>query len=968
MEDRRAVAAQRRLDLDGAGVVGPVDGGDPYSAGWKNQLAPQRPGWFFGVIVDVMPGGYAYRVSAGQNSFVWCSSGGTTAGFGVSGGRSLTTYVVGTPVWFVKHPETPSYGTIVHAEPHPSAHTANQPADTIWPFIRSGQRAEISHQFPVIASQTLGGLTEAKVGNVDGADFSAGRPLDSTAVGEWGVMMETGVGVFADPHQAYMRVDEATGVFMFYADQLVRVAGVNFQQFTSLTEAEELDDEGELAGVKRKLVYPWEKAGLWRWNQVTAGWQSAGTPNHGYPAGQGLALKDPLATQSAVGVAPSEPEFYNQISAARGFEYDGYLGQGGKTLIAAPVQLDWAYPSLSGAARTTPAGWVPYFTNTDGSRDASKFAPSGRLTVDGAQGPTNQPYAVPPNVRGGPSQPGLFEEHKTLAGGWHVRSATRIILAKRASIPTPRPLKRAEDPYGDSPTTGPATYRPSGLNISGATATHLVQSGLSEPSYGPPQRAGALFDILSYAFNWENVHPFAYHARDWALAQEGAAGSTLVNTRVPDYTLLAAQQYLAEPAPQILDIDHRYGPTPVYENESSVCLLEDGTVLITDGWGSEIRMHSGDISLRCAGDISLFPGRNLITWAGHDVVMKAHDSMDLTAAHGDLRTKAQKNSHHLAGNDQCSGGFIFETKSVCPVLQFADKTGEEVLSSGFTILAPKSEFLVLAQDATIKLEDTSEDGKITLNAGADRHIRTYSNTFVSRIGLDGVRMDLFDGTTDDAGDFIPGSATANEFTATNAYFGTNLSVYGTGFFWASLITAEWLIAGQNVTTVNAGAGAVPVYSNGAAITAEAQSVEDRYDYLVETYKEAVEEEVYYPAGGDDAEFTHRTTTQYLTSTFVFWESRWHTMARNDGQILPWWTEPKVVALRSEIETLPHPGGRWLSSDGYRGQDPSYTLYASGWVARNRDTDRTLYETADFPAPRAAATLSNNVTITVQYGE
>lgn len=969
MEDRRAVAAQRRLDQDGAGQPGIIDAGDPYAAAWKNQLAPPQPGWQFGVIVDVLPGGYAYRVSAGKQSFLWCSPGGTTAGFGVTGGRSLTTLVVGTPVWFVKHPETPSYGTIVQAEPHPSAHTANQPADTIWPFIRSGQRAEIAHQYPLIAAQNLGSAGVTPIGNTDGADFSAGRPLDATAVGEWGVMMETGLGVFADPFQAFMRVDETTGVFMFYPDQMLRIAGQNFQQFTSLAEVEHLEDEGELAGMARKTVYPWENRGLWRWNQVTAGWtQATVTPNHGYPAGQGLALNDPLATQSAVGVATSEPEQFTQISAARGFEYTGYLGQGGTTLLAAPAQLGWAYPSVPSGARTTPAGWVPGFTNGQGQPVPGAFAPSGRLTINQAQGPAAQPYVVPPNTREtGPAQPGLFEEHKTLAGGWHVRSATRVILAKRSAIPVPRPLRRQEDPYGDSPLTGPSNYRASGLN--NGVNEHLVRSGLTAPPSGPPQRASNLFDILSYAFNWENVHPFAYHSRDWSLAQEGAAGSALVNTRVPNYLLLAAQQYLAAPTPAALDIDHRYGLTPIYENESSVCLLEDGTVLITDGWGSEIRMHSGNIDLRCAGDISMHPGRNLIVWAGHDAVIKAHDCVDLTAANGDLRTKAERNSHHLAGNSGC-GGFLFEAKSTCPVFAF-DGVGESVANSGFTVLTPRSEFLVLARDVALNLEEPvladAERGKITFDAGAGGHIRTFSKSFTSKFNKDGYRVHLFDGKTSNGTDLIPGTNTANEFSATYTYLGNNLNVYGTGFFWADLTTAGTLVSGYHIQTIQAAANSylVSEYTNLTYLDQRIAAIETRYDYLVDTYAPAVVGERAYPEGAEDAEFTHRNNAQYRTDSWTFWESRWHTMARDDNQLAVLWSEPIVTGLRSESVTLPHPGARWTESDGYRGQDPGFTNFTAGWVAINRNTFRTTYESAMFPAARTPVALEAAYTVTVQ---
>ena len=64
---------------------------------------------------------------------------------------------------------------------------------------------------------TQGGRTGLKVDPVNSlpfahahgggiGDFSAGRPADSVG-GEWGVMSETGLGLFADPFQVYLRAN-----------------------------------------------------------------------------------------------------------------------------------------------------------------------------------------------------------------------------------------------------------------------------------------------------------------------------------------------------------------------------------------------------------------------------------------------------------------------------------------------------------------------------------------------------------------------------------------------------------------------------------------------------------------------------------------------------------------------------------------------------------------------------------------
>ena len=930
--DRRAVAAGRRLDLEGAGRPAPqYPTADPYAAAWLSQFHPalSGPRVESGVVVDALPGAGAYRVSAGAGSYLWCSPGGTAAGFSVTGARPLHTFPVGTPVYFVRHPETAGVGTLVAAEPHQAAHTANQPADSVWPFTRSGQWVEAAHAYPFAASAASAGAGEVPLGGADAIDLSAGRPPDATGAGEWGVLAETGVGVFADPFQAYLRADESAGVFAFYPDQLLRVAGHNYQHFTAVREAEDLDDEGELAAWRRDCVYPWEYAGLWRFNQVTPGWSLPATPNHGLPAGQGTALNDPVAAQYGAGYAAREPESYAQLPAARIYGWGGYLGQGGKEVIAAPMQLGYYYPGVAAGARAAAAGY----------QDPTAAQPGGRLTVNGAVGPDAQPYAVPPNARGGPDQPGLFEEQRTVTGGLHVRSNRRIVFAKYPNIPVARPVRRPEDPYGDSPTTGPATYTPSGLSDN--AATHLVKADLA-PSGGSPHRCTALPDVIAYLFNWEGLHPFAYHARDWAVAEEGAAGSTLVNQHVPTYASLEAEQYLAPPDPNPVDVDHRYGLSPVYENESAVCLLDDGTVVIYDGWGSELRMTGGNIQLRCAGDIELDPGRTFKVWAGDDAVVRAQNSVDLTAANGDVRTKAEHNSHHLSGNSGC-GGFLFESKARCPALSYAGKLGEDVESSGFMVLCQNSAFLVDAQDVSVGLSDTSTDGRIVLDSGDARRIVTQSKDFVTRVSSGGAVVHLIDsdGTA---------PATANEFRAAHTLFGNDVFGQKGAFFHGCVTTNSWLQAKSHVMTGQAATYSYKVAAGPADFNATDTAVGNRFTTLTTTYATDFKNQNEIPPGYFDAEFSLRTADQYRTTNYVYWESRWALMADADGQDLSAWSEPPVVTSVSTTTTYPHPGLRWTASQGYAYTATTYVDPAAGWVAVPRGADQAAYESGTLPDP------------------
>lgn len=919
--DRLARLVARRVDQDTAGRgAGSFPASDPFLASWLGRLSGEAnmPRIESGVVVDVAPGGYCYKVGAGSRAYLWCSPGGATGGIGAYGQRPIVSYPVGTTVYFIRHPQTPSVGTIVAAEPqYLNPVPAARPADGVWPFVRSGQ-LEPAHRWPIEASENLALLSGETLGGVDWADFSGGRPLDSTAVGETGSMAETGVGTFADPFQVYMRVDEATGVFGFYDDQLLRVAGVNYQQFTSLSETEHLVDEAELYGMTRKYAYPWELAGLWRYNQITVGVTVPPVPNHGLSAGQGTAVNDPVAVQAGDGTAVREPEYATQIGAARGYVWEGYLGQGGKELWAAPVQLNPSYPGLPENARTVGV-----------DREDVEDAPNGQIgpVVGFGDDPvTAEAYVVPPNTRdGGKDQPGVYEEQKTYTGGVHIRTNRRYIVTKRSVIPTPRQVKRPEDPYGDAKYPeedhGGTPYASSGLT--GNTVAHKVLGEL-EPTEGPAQRMCMLPDVLAYAFNWEGLHPFAYHERDWYVAEEGTAGKTLINQAVPDYSELEDTDVLDVPGEaQFLDVDHRYGLVNLYETESVFAMLDDGSIVLEDGWGSSIRMGGGNLELHAPGDIRIFNGRNTVVWAGHDFTTKAHNSVDFAAVNGDVRTAAARNSHHLAGNAGC-GGFLFEAKAECAAYNYPGKVGQEVVSSGFVVLTPRSQFLVRAGDVAVQLSGEGlENSKIAIDAGVDEdegggevHIRGLSQTHV--VAADRSIIQAFVGGANPT--FAEGADAANEFTAGYNLFGGNVYVRGT-------VSAEESVAQQ-------------VTNPGMAL---------RADYLTDEYGVDLREATY-PAPGDvDIEFTLRTAYQYRAESFTYWRPKWQSLVAFGGGSLVAWEEDKVVGSQGGAETRPHPGMRWEEDDSFKYVVPKL-VNTEGWLAKPRGANKSDYEDYETDDP------------------
>ena len=123
-------------------------------------------------------------------------------------------------------------------------------SDFIHQSSRCGLRVDKTHSAP-FGCDDHGGI----------ADWSNGRPFDGMSLGEWGAITETGLRVFLDPFMVQLAVDEATGVFAFYHDQLLRLAGYNTQMFSGGHEIEVGVDQGEVHHYDGFTPYPWEQCG-----------------------------------------------------------------------------------------------------------------------------------------------------------------------------------------------------------------------------------------------------------------------------------------------------------------------------------------------------------------------------------------------------------------------------------------------------------------------------------------------------------------------------------------------------------------------------------------------------------------------------------------------------------------------------------------------------------------------------------
>lgn len=171
------------------------------------------------------------------------------------------------------------------------------------------------------------------------------------------------------------------------------------------------------------------------------------------------------------------------------------------------------------------------------------------------------------------------------------------------------------------------------------------------------------------------------------------------------------------------------------KRRAGVYIGEDGSVIIRDAWGSEVVMLGGNISMSCAGNIQILPGRTALTIAGDDIVQKAQNSIDIHASAHDVRLSAARNMEMVGGGSK-SGGVIIESKGtgISP-WDGESVQGEAVLLSGVAIRAPgqavtvDGELLNLRSRGATRIisGDSAVDGDIGIAA---KTLRTVAQSTV----------------------------------------------------------------------------------------------------------------------------------------------------------------------------------------------------------------------------------------------
>lgn len=542
---------------------------------------------------------------------------------------------------------------------------------------------------------------------------------------------------------------------------------------------------------------------------------------------------------------------------------------------------------------------------------------------------------------------GVFRESIGLDGSYLLQSAKQIIIGKRVLIPVPKQVKLPEDPKGDSKEED--NYKFSGTH--GGGKEHKIGSVDTSAAGDDAHllQMAAFLDIMAYEHNWRPLHAFHYHELDYTVPEQtdaASSGPTRVMEKL-NFGELSSKSHLPKPDAKQVKVDERYGEVDYFEREAGIALLPDGGIMLYDGYGSEVRLVGGNIEFTCPGDARLLPGRNLIGLGGDDIIMRAHNSLDLTAGNKDLRLKAEKNLQILGGNDG-SGGVLIESKASSQSFDFDNKIGEEVGMGGVTIKS-KAGFTALAGEMYLRT------GRGDLGSGAIVLDSTKGSTGVELKGQQvnafaASRVNMYIGPRDENSNV----SAAHSFEANSVALNGTLGVIGRAIVADGITCGGTVLAKNAYQTVSSSEDVIPnAKSSSVQVPVNAiREAEEQLKIQGKNLHDSVFVKGLYkekqPGNDDTIEqiaFSFRDTLsgdQYNAQTFKLAESRWQTMVRLGlGEGGDAWDEP-VVTYQGNKQ-LPWPGKKKWEDEETILQLEELTLFDA---ENGVDKDRTSEEYED----------------------
>jgi len=287
---------------------------------------------------------------------------------------------------------------------------------------------------------------------------------------------------------------------------------------------------------------------------------------------------------------------------------------------------------------------------------------------------TNRTYQgdlVDPHTFGSHTYPGVFSEMARMDGIYRLRAAKEICFEKTAAIVTPWLLQELR---GAPP--APEKTEEEDVRTDIEFRKDLMEEGQLAPGEkGPRERVTddevyalmpLLYDVFSTAEEAEvffkglrkDDHVWHFPTKDdieLDMFSEGEGdyvekegGTRVLEKEEREYTLsdLVSKDLEIYPGRHV----------KLFRNSSVFLMSDDGGITIGDGFGGEIRMHRGRVTIASIGDIEFLPGRDLIEQVPGNRITRAGGRVDISSTDGSVAIKAQTNMQLVSGGKD--GGIL----------------------------------------------------------------------------------------------------------------------------------------------------------------------------------------------------------------------------------------------------------------------------------------------------------------------
>ncbi len=309
---------------------------------------------------------------------------------------------------------------------------------------------------------------------------------------------------------------------------------------------------------------------------------------------------------------------------------------------------------------------------------------------------------------------GVLSFRKSFSGAMAIRSIKSFSFVKSPFVP---PLRELE-PENTTPAVSEVAFKQwkdDPVNAAVLPYYHHLASTVErfETDYNVANYDNRL--LRSKSKNWRT------YSRDEVENAYGVSRDSY--TRLEPLDENAPEYPGSGDVPELSKSDSVAGDQKFKLTEAIFKVLDDGTVVIGDGYGAEIRLSRGTITITCPGDLKVLPGRDLVEMTARNRVMNAGKDVYLQSANGSVYAKAERNMALLSGNGADGGVMLIENRSQLPMvneswLKSADST-EAPVNHGIVIKSRKNAAIV-SEDMYIGIhdsEDSSDAGIRRTKAG-----------------------------------------------------------------------------------------------------------------------------------------------------------------------------------------------------------------------------------------------------------